>query len=332
MPDSLIGDTTPCLICGVDGPLLPWEPPNQPRYDCAICGKYRLSERAARPLQTFAYGYGASERGRVNLASDHHLLSAVLRERFEGLGGVEVYVPDFEELRAAARPLSGGPLEAADRVLQYVADHAEFVGAPVSLLPHRDYPIAYARNHGEFTNVVRQIAVPLGYVDADGEDPLVVRVTASGWRRLYELRAQRRGGRQAFVAMWFDPTMEAAYSDGIAPALRACGYRPLRIDREEHNEKIDDRIVAAIRRSALIVADFTGNRGGVYFEAGFAMGLGVPLVWSCRADAIAHVHFDTRQYSHVLWQTPDELRRKLQARIEATLPTFPHVAEDRGAD
>lgn len=46
------------------------------------------------------------------------------------------------------------------------------------------------------------------------------------------------------------------------------------IGSKEHSNKIDDEIIGEIRRSAFIVADFTGHRGGVYFEAGFAMGLG----------------------------------------------------------
>jgi len=53
-----------------------------------------------------------------------------------------------------------------------------------------------------------------------------------------------------------------------------------------HNEKICDKIVSEIRKSRLLVADFTDNRGGVYFEAGFAMGLSIPVIWMCRASDV----------------------------------------------
>jgi nucleoside 2-deoxyribosyltransferase len=79
-------------------------------------------------------------------------------------------------------------------------------------------------------------------------------------------------------------------------------------------------IVAEIRRSGLVVADFTGNRGGVYFEAGFAMGLGIPVIWTCRDTDINAVHFDTRQYNHIVWKEAGDLREQLQRRIEATIP------------
>ena len=98
------------------------------------------------------------------------------------------------------------------------------------------------------------------------------------------------------------------------------GYDPIRADIIEHNEKICDRILSEIRRSGLLVADFTGNRGGVYFEAGFAMGMGIPVIWTCRSDDMDSVHFDTRQYNHIVWENISDLKTQLVNRIVATLP------------
>ena len=83
--------------------------------------------------------------------------------------------------------------------------------------------------------------------------------------------------------------------------VRAAGYDPLRIDRVEHVAKIDDEIVAQIRRSRFVLADFTGHRGGVYFEAGFALGLNLPVIWTCRQDAVDQLHFrhPPIQYPHL---------------------------------
>lgn len=128
---------------------------------------------------------------------------------------------------------------------------------------------------------------------------------------------------QAFVAMWFDPAMSDAYEHGIEAAVRETGYRPLRIDQKEHVNKIDDEIIAEIRRSRFLIADFTSERsqprGGVYFEAGFAFALEKPVIWSCRSDLIDQVHFDTRQFNHIVWSNPSELREKLKNRIGAIL-------------
>ena len=119
--------------------------------------------------------------------------------------------------------------------------------------------------------------------------------------------------------MSFDPALNSAFSEAIEPAIREAGYEPLRVDRVHHNEKICDRIVAEIRRARFVVADVTMQRQGVYFEAGFAMALGLPVIWSCRKDDLKNVHFDTRQYNHIVWGQPPDLKQQLRDRIRATI-------------
>lgn len=166
-----------------------------------------------------------------------------------------------------------------------------------------------------------------GLIAKEGE---FYRLTAEGLRRLDDLGVAAET-RQAFVAMWFSQTLEDAYVSGFEPAIRENGYDPLRIDKKEHINKIDDEIIAEIRRSRFVVADFTSElldierrsvlipRGGVYYEAGFAQGIGIPVIWTVRADCIDYVHFDTRQYSHVVWDNPDDLHQKLKNRIGAVI-------------
>ena len=124
--------------------------------------------------------------------------------------------------------------------------------------------------------------------------------------------------------MWFDSQMTKAWK-AIERGIDDSGYQPLRIDQRQHNNKIDDEIVAAIRGSRFVVSDFTGHRGGVYFEAGFAMGLGIPVIWLCRKDELDKAHFDTRQYNFILWEQANlaDLTKALKNRIEATIGRGP---------
>jgi nucleoside 2-deoxyribosyltransferase len=154
-----------------------------------------------------------------------------------------------------------------------------------------------------------------------------VRPTVQGWQKLDELNRPRTDSAQAFVAMWFSELTNEAYSNGIEPALNGTGYRPIRIDKKEHNNKIDNEIIAEIRRSRFLVADFTCEakivRGGVYYEAGFAQGLGIPVIWTCKDTSLNDLHFDTRQYSHIVWKTPADLLVQLRNRIGATIGDGP---------
>lgn len=157
--------------------------------------------------------------------------------------------------------------------------------------------------------------------------------SARGWLEIEKLQKRLPNSTQAFVAMWFNAATDSAYNNGIAPAIRDSGYRPVRIDNKEHINKIDDEIIAEIRRSKFVVADFSCEsgkvRGGVYFEAGFAMGLAIPIIWTCSQSSIGDLHFDTRQYNHIVWESPETLRKLLTARIGAVIGDGPLKNSER---
>jgi nucleoside 2-deoxyribosyltransferase len=129
--------------------------------------------------------------------------------------------------------------------------------------------------------------------------------------------------------MWFDPSMDEPYQKAVSQGIQDAGYEPLRIDKKNHNNKIDDQIIAEIKRSRFIVADFThgegGMRGGVYYEAGFAHGLNIPVIFTCRKDVVKKIHLDTRQYNHILWEADklDEFKKALSERISAIIGDGP---------
>jgi nucleoside 2-deoxyribosyltransferase/predicted RNA-binding Zn-ribbon protein involved in translation (DUF1610 family) len=150
-----------------------------------------------------------------------------------------------------------------------------------------------------------------------------MRLTMHGWNKHSELKQKGVATSQGFVAMWFDDSTEEAWTHGLRAGIAASGYEPLRINMKEHVNKICDEIVAEIRRSRFVVADYTGHRGGVYYEAGFAAGRGLTVISTCRKDEMDNLHFDVRQYNCIDWQTADELAHRLQARIEAVLGDGP---------
>ena len=168
--------------------------------------------------------------------------------------------------------------------------------------------------------------------DSDGSGGYTCVLTVDGHARLAKLEETDTASSRAFVAMWFDDSMSDAWKLGFCPAIREAGYEPVRIDQQEHINKIDDEVIAEIRRARFVVADFThgdkGARGGVYYEAGFAHGLDIPVIFTCRKDLLHEIHFDTRQYNHILWTEPDELRMTLAHRIIATVGDGPHKRLD----
>lgn len=278
-------------------------------FSCQVCGRFKIGDTVT-----------VSVDSDVLSKANRYVLSGLTRERHERGDVLSITLENLQSLLQSAS-VPEGPLEAMDRILQYIARKSQSADEYVPFVSAQDYPLLFAK-HGQecFYLVMNLVRQNLLESPEDNVYSGTFRLTPAGWSRAAELRRTARDSNQAFVAMWFDPSLNQIWSDGFQAALSATEYRPIRIDQVSHNERIDDRIIAEIRRSGLVVADFTENRGGVYFEAGFAMGLGIPVIWTCREDFINKIHFDTRQYNHIVWTGAADLKEKLVNRIEATLP------------
>lgn len=150
-------------------------------------------------------------------------------------------------------------------------------------------------------------------------------ITPSGYSYLAELNKMNHDSQLGFCAMWFDSALNQVWINAIEPAIQGAKYQAKRIDKHDHIEGVVDEILALIRRSRFIIADLTGNRGGVYYEAGFAKGLGIPVIFTCEKkqfnDSKVKVHFDVQHFNILLWDYDNygEFKIKLQNRIGATI-------------
>jgi len=145
--------------------------------------------------------------------------------------------------------------------------------------------------------------------------------TVRFWEAVENLQNSGINNNRAFVAMWFDKSMNDYYKDGIKKAIEDAGYVPVRIDLQDFNEKICYEIIAEIKRTKFMIADFSELRSGVFFEAGFAKGLGREVIFTIREADVEQLklHFDTRQYNHIVYDSPEDLHKKLYNRICATI-------------
>ncbi len=303
-----MAENHPCVICGneqaktIGKPVEDYGRLVRIRQDCPHCGRFWLEPVDSEPLPEIEVKLAAwiRERNMLN----------------------EIPEIDGDQIKRIATMPIPSPLERADRILIYSVRHHkslnEVIINPLSLDLQA---ISYSKNLGDLDYLAR-LLVDQGCLDANliGHS---YRITSQGHKRYEELHAREAASTQAFVAMWFDDSMQDAYEKGFEAGILKAGYDPVRIDEVEHAGKIDDRIIAEIRRSKFLVADFTGHRGGVYFEAGFAFGLNIQVIWTCRKDDIENLHFDIRQYNCIDWTEPTELAKRLKNRIEALMGMGP---------
>jgi hypothetical protein len=152
------------------------------------------------------------------------------------------------------------------------------------------------------------------------------RLTMAGWDLYEELRHKRITSRNAFMAMEFeDFELERVYNGCFKLAAEDAGFE-LRLANEGQGAGlIDNQIRTAIRSSKFVIADLTHDNNGAYFEAGFGEGLGLPVIYTCKAEKFEKhkTHFDTNHMVTVPWDPTDLgiTRKNLAATIRNTLPT-----------
>ena len=147
----------------------------------------------------------------------------------------------------------------------------------------------------------------------------LITILPEGWRRIDELQKNRSDSSQVFVAMSFsDETKNVR--EAIRKGIKDSGYFAHFIDEKEHNNQIVPEILYEIRRSKFVIAEFTTNNNGAYYEAGYAAGLGKEVIHICNYDKFKEEgHFDIKQKSTVLWETENDIPEALFKRIEATI-------------
>ncbi len=231
--------------------------------------------------------------------------------------------------------------------------------------PEFDYPCYHCVEPDEMKHIIaflldnKSIKPLKGYQsgnytlhDVDQIGPFTI--DQKGYERLRQL--QGTDSNVGFVAMWFNPEMLTVFEQAIQPAIEFIEegateprLRAVRVDNVEHVNDINDEIIAQIRRSRFMVCDLTGYRGGVYFEAGFAYGLGLPVIYTCRKDWCDEdklvddagnivetlkdsngrpvqvkkegVHFDLAHRNRIEWEFDKlpEFKVKLENRIKAVI-------------
>lgn len=306
-----------CVLCQARPPdveVNAWDDDHVYPVKCKMCGPYRLTLEARGDIES------VSEDNRL-------LLSCWVYEQFIRNRPIPTFVPDYTDA-SFVKPNQYRASDVIDNLVpRTVSERLERALANLSVLLPRPGQIITMGNHrrlavfalnGDETRFMVTGLLEQGLI---GGNYPTVSLTARGWERVAAMESPRLDSQQVFVAMSFHESLNAAWSEGFLPAISSSGYSPLRVDKARHNDKICNKIVRDIQQSRFLVADVTRHRQGVYFEAGLAMGIGMPVIWTCQRKHMGRCHFDTRQYSHLRWDTPEDLCTNLSDHIAATIGT-----------
>ena len=273
-------------------------------YECATCGQFNISRSAEQTLRNDPVDYRFSAWIREHQEFEREppkITTYILEEILKNLPDYKISEKQMLLMRAIER-------------------RTNYPGAKV-LLSKEDYPLAWAKNVDELRYLLNALAErKLISLNKEGTTSIVSTIILpDGWDYIDKNFSQPALINRAFVAMSFNKKLDLVWEKGIKPAIKSAGYIPHRVDKEPHIERIDAKIIADIKDSRFVIADITEQKQGVYFEAGFALGLKLPVIWCVKRDDLKNVHFDTRQYYHVVWDTPDDLKEKLYDVICAVI-------------
>lgn len=156
-------------------------------------------------------------------------------------------------------------------------------------------------------------------------------ITTKGWEHL---RTRKKNlSNKVFIAMafqnkWTDPTEFNAVQDAIKKACQRLGY-DANIVSQNHTDNISHKILAEIKDAHFVVADFTYNNRGVYFEAGYARALGLNVFHLIKKGHTKGkdeegklIHFDIAQINYREWNATNEIEEMLYDWIKSVIGEF----------
>jgi len=300
--------------------------------ECPRCQPYRLGYGAQLLLTTIA---AESEirpaltfRLRRMSRSSHRPMPMLTREMVDAI---------------IASPSLPTPAEQADHFVVWLGSRINSPGQYATVRFQHDWPAIGARTEAGARFIAMSLVENhlLQHEQFTSKNPDLIRnhledaesigytLTFDGWKRLEELKRGSYDSRKAFMAMKYgDAWVDDFFRGHLKPAAAAAGFDLVRLDENARARLIDDRLRVEIQTSKFLVADLTHGNNGAYWEAGYAEGLGRPVIYTCREDVFNDkekskaTHFDTNHHLTVLWR-PDDMAgaaSRLKDTIRATLP------------
>jgi len=291
-------------------------------YSCVHCGPYTLTRTATAIL---------ADQKKIHAHSWRYLPHMIRRMKCDLADPYMISSDALKEL--LQNPITPSPREQADNFILELGKRTSNPGEMIDVTFLKEGAKIGSQSPESFNFALsylldEDLLVGETFMGANA----CVYLSFAGWDRFDELNKGIGTGTTAFMAMQFNnEELDAVVKNCISPSVDATGFTLRRIDDPEHQRAglIDDRLRVEINAARFMICDLTHNNSGAYWEAGYAEGLGKPVIYTCkksvfdeRAKKGAGTHFDTNHHLHILWDTDNlsDTIDRLKACIRATIP------------
>lgn len=225
------------------------------------------------------------------------------------------------------------PAEQATSIIRYIGNYVSETGQLLPQPPQSFCASVGAPNRNAAMRLVRELMLR-GHVSGieagshDGPyDTINLDLTLSGWEVWEAERHGQVAGSHGFIALKFgDPELDRFLRDAIKPAVLTLGYTLEDMRDAARAGVIDNVMRARIRDAAFVLVDLTHANAGAYWEAGYAEGLGKPVLYLCKKSVFDEqgTHFDTNHCTTVMWDSGDAdgFSQELVATLRRSLGLF----------
>jgi len=304
-------------------------------YSCPRCGEYDMPYHLSQDLPSFL------NKDLRKIA----VLSHWVRKQYDAMTKEppdktfnKRSVPLNEQLMNSVikNPLPT-PAEQANNIVRWLGSKS--LGEPITVKPVEQISIMGAETVDGFELILDALLnqkhllkgkIYRSSVGLGGD----ITLSFEGWEYYEKLKKGASESRKAFMAMKYgDEQLDKIVEEVFKPAVEETGFKLFKlVDKPQPAGLIDDRIRVEIQTSRFIMADLTHENRGAYWEAGYAEGLGKPVIYTCEKRKFKRLktHFDTNHHLTILWdaQNPQEAAEKLKATIQATLPKAAKLTDD----
>ncbi len=314
-----------CPVCKTELKKAPFERGNVTTFYCYQCGDFTLSLDLIEDIPEIL------QRNKNADVKISHTLRSMQRTNKK---------PELSESMIDAileKPLPR-PQEQADLLIRWLAEHSDNPGDKVKFQPIDHHLSIIGAKTVEGVRLVLSHLNEKGLVIGKGlvNGPVTtisevnnsfgqLALTFDGWNHYETLLKGSAAYRKAFMAMKFgDADLNAVLESVFKPSVKMAGFDLFKLDDVPQAGLIDDRLRVEIQSSDFLIADLTHANNGAYWEAGYAEGLGKPVIYSCEKEQfnLQKTHFDTNHHLTVVWDktAPEQAGELLKATIRATLP------------
>jgi rubredoxin len=282
-------------------------------YHCPVCGIYKVhSSMDYNSLYKSNYNIETPTNGNGQFAADEFERNkALLRKSVYETASKDTSGVPLKITAKFAREIFSGsfptPIDQIHFLVRFLGDNLKYSGDKFEYKDEinslRILSASSCVNDANLTDIIVN-AAELNYVKIIDDASLTL--TIHGWSKYHEFKKGISNSKKIFMAMKFDEKQIAFINSNLKPVITNLDYDlstlPEYIDKENN---IDIKLRNSIRDSILLICDLTHRNNGAYFEAGFAEGLGKPVIYICEKSSFdkttEKIHFDIAHMEIYQW-------------------------------